>query len=97
VITDVTCVAASEDDAGKLLPILHDAKEDDDRIRTALRDPSCRAYAALTGDELVGAAVVRWSDQEPSEILYIAVAAARRTSSTTSDPRCRRTESSCAT
>jgi GNAT superfamily N-acetyltransferase len=71
-------IAVSGADAEKLVAILHDAEEDDERIRAALRDPSCQAYAALDADEPVGAAVVRWDDREPSEILYIAVAAARR-------------------
>jgi len=75
---ELQCVPVSGADAEKLVPILHDAEEDDERIRTALRDPSCQAYAALAGDEPVGAAVVRWDDREPSEILYIAVVAARR-------------------
>jgi len=74
----VHCIAVSGADAEKLVPILHDAEEDDERIRAALRAPSCQAYAALDGGEPVGAAVVRWDDHEPSEILYIAVAAARR-------------------
>jgi GNAT superfamily N-acetyltransferase len=72
------CVAVSGAEAEKLVSILHDAEEDDERIRAALRDPSCQAYAAMAGGEPVGAAVVRWDDREPSEILYIAVAAARR-------------------
>jgi ribosomal protein S18 acetylase RimI-like enzyme len=72
------CIPVSGTDAEKLVPILHDAEEDDERIRNALRDPSCQAYAALAGDEPVGAAVVRWDDREPSEILYIAVAPAQR-------------------
>jgi ribosomal protein S18 acetylase RimI-like enzyme len=68
-----------ERDAGKdaetLVPLLHDAEEDDERIRAALRDPACAAYVARAGGETLGAAVVRWDDREPSEILYIAVAA----------------------
>src|SRR5205085_7862413 len=78
VVMAVYCIPVSAADAERLVPILHDAEEDDERIRAALRDPSCRAYAALDGDEPVGAAVVRWDGREPSEILYIAVAAARR-------------------
>ena len=77
-IVEVRCVPVSGADAGNLVPILHDAEEDDERIRTALRDPTCQAYAGLLGDEPVGAAVVRWADREPSEILYIAVVATRR-------------------
>jgi ribosomal protein S18 acetylase RimI-like enzyme len=70
------CVPVAADRAEELVPILHDAEEDDERIRAALRDPACRAYAALDGGEPIGAAVVRWA--EPSEILYIAVAPAVR-------------------
>ncbi len=72
----VRCVAVSGPEAENLVPILHDAEEDDDRIRTALRDPACRTYAALIDGEPVGAAVVRWA--APAEILYLAVAAGDR-------------------
>ena len=71
------CIPVSGPEAESLLPILHDAEEDDDRIRTALRDPACQTYAALIDDEPVGAAVVCWA-QTPAEILYIAVAAGDR-------------------
>jgi len=74
----VRCIPVFGADAELLVPILHDAEEDDERIRATLRDPTCQAYAALVDDEPVGAAVVRWDDREPSEILYIAVAASRR-------------------
>ncbi|HEX5203746.1 GNAT family N-acetyltransferase [Paractinoplanes rhizophilus] len=65
-------------DAEKLIPLLHDAEEDDERIRTALRDPACQAYVARVDEQSVGAAVVRWDDVEPGEILYIAVADTER-------------------
>jgi GNAT superfamily N-acetyltransferase len=74
----VQCVPVSAAEAEKLVPILHDAEEDDERIRAALRDPACQAYAGVVGGETVGAAVVRWSDDEASEILYLAVAAGER-------------------
>jgi ribosomal protein S18 acetylase RimI-like enzyme len=74
---DLRCFPVSGAEAEKLLPILHDAEEDDERILAALRDPACRSYAALAGDEPVGAAVVRW-DASGGEILYIAVTAASR-------------------
>ena len=61
-----------------LLPMLLDAEEGEERIRTALLDPTCAAYAARLDDRLVGAAVVHWEEDKPSEILYIAVAAALR-------------------
>jgi hypothetical protein len=56
-----------------LLPMLRDAEEGDDRIRATLEDPSCTTYAAHVGDELVGAAVVRWETGQPSELIYLAV------------------------
>jgi ribosomal protein S18 acetylase RimI-like enzyme len=58
-----------------LLPILSDADEDEERIRAALLDPTCTAYASWLNGQLAGAAVVRWEEDETSEILYIAVAA----------------------
>ena len=57
-----------------LLPILSDADEGEERIRAALLDPSCTAYASWLDGRLAGAAVVRWEEDETSEILYIAVA-----------------------
>jgi GNAT superfamily N-acetyltransferase len=65
-------------DAEELVPILHDAEEDDERIRAALRDPAGQAYAAYIGDRMVGAAVVHWGDPGPSEIRYLAVAGGER-------------------
>jgi ribosomal protein S18 acetylase RimI-like enzyme len=56
----------------KLIPILLDAEEGEERIRTAMADEKNTNYAALEGEELVGAATVKWEEQE-SEILYIAV------------------------
>jgi NAD(P)H-dependent FMN reductase/GNAT superfamily N-acetyltransferase len=72
------CAPVAGSAAEALLPVLHDAEEDDERIRSALRDPACQAYAATVAGQLVGAAVVRWRPTEPSEILYLAVAAAER-------------------
>jgi ribosomal protein S18 acetylase RimI-like enzyme len=70
-MTTLQCVAMPGADAERLMPILHDAEEDDDRIRVALREQGCQAYAALVDGEPVAAAVVRWP--QPAEILYIAV------------------------
>ena len=57
-----------------LLPVLSDAEEGEERIRAALLDPACTAYASwLDDDRLAGAAVVRWEKDEPSEIVYITV------------------------
>lgn len=52
-----------------LLPILLDAEEGEERIRTVLLDPTCTAYAARLDDQLIGATVVHWEEDKPSEIL----------------------------
>ncbi len=57
-----------------LLPVLSDAEEGEERIRAALLDPTCTAYASWLNGQLAGAAVLRWGEDEPSEIVYIAVA-----------------------
>ena len=61
-----------------LLPMLLDADEGEGRIRAVLLDPTCTAYACWLDSQLAGAAVVRWEKKDPSEILYIEVAAALR-------------------
>ncbi len=57
-----------------LLPILSDAEEGEERIHATLLDPTCTTYASWLDGQLAGAAVVRWEEDEPSEIVYIAVA-----------------------
>lgn len=57
-----------------LLPVLADAEEGEERVRATLLDPACTAYASRVDTQLVGAAVVRWEEDEASEIVYIAVA-----------------------
>jgi len=57
-----------------LLPVLSDAEEGEERIRATLLDPTCTAYASWLDTQLAAAAVVRWKEEEPSEIIYIAVA-----------------------
>ena len=57
-----------------LLPVLSDAEEGEELIRATLLDPTCTAYASWLDAQLAGAAVVRWKEEEPSEIVYIAVA-----------------------
>ena len=52
-----------------LLPMLLDAEEGEERIRAALLDPTCTAYASWLDAQLAGAAVVRWEEEKPSEIL----------------------------
>ena len=59
-----------------LLPMLLDADEGEERIRAVLLDPACTAYACWLDGQLAGAAVVRWEEKDPSEIVYIEVAAA---------------------
>ncbi len=60
---------------GFLLPVLSDAEEGEERIRATLLNPTCTAYASWLDGQLAGAAVVRWEEVEPSEIVYIAVTA----------------------
>jgi ribosomal protein S18 acetylase RimI-like enzyme len=57
-----------------LLPVLSDADEGEEHIRATLLDPTCTFYASWLDGQLAGAAVVRWEEDEPSEIVYIAVA-----------------------
>ena len=57
-----------------LLPVLSDAEEGEELLRAALLDSTCTAYASWVDAQLVGAAVVRWEEEKPSEIVYIAVA-----------------------
>lgn len=59
-------------DADLLIPLLHDADEDDARTAKVLADKANTAYAAYSENECVGAAVMHWQPDE-SEILYIAV------------------------
>lgn len=58
---------------GTLMPIIREADEDEQRVRATLANEAYTSYAALDGEQLVGAATVRWQEQE-SEIEYIAVA-----------------------
>lgn len=57
-----------------LLPILSDAEEGEERIRATIFDPTFTVYASWLDGQLAGAAVIRWEEEEPSEIVYIAVA-----------------------
>src|SRR6266700_6993268 len=61
-----------------LMPILRDTDEDDQRVRSTLANEAYTTYAALDGEQLVGAATMRWQEHEESEIEYIAVAPALR-------------------
>lgn len=60
-------------DYPELWPLLHDADEDDERIRTLVTDGQHTSYAWWKEGKMVGAAVMRW-ERECSEIEYIAVA-----------------------
>ncbi len=64
----------SHPEAMFLLPILSDAEEGEERLRATLLDPTCTTYASWLDGQLAGAAVVRWEEDKPSEIVYIAVA-----------------------
>jgi|SRR5579859_338036 len=55
-----------------LIPILQAADEGEERIRTTLTDDIHVSYAALDGEDLIGAATLRWGEE--SELVYIAVA-----------------------
>jgi hypothetical protein len=68
----VVLVEIASNQSEKLISILRDAEEGEERIRTALADEKNTDYAALEGKEVVGAATVKWEEQE-GEILYIAV------------------------
>lgn len=67
----VTLVPSRDVDA--LVPLLRDAEEGDERIVRAINDSANTAYLAFDDDTCVGAAVMRWA-QDESEIIYIATA-----------------------
>lgn len=55
-----------------LIPVLSEADEDDERIRAQIDLPGRVAYRAVVGEEVIGAATMRWHSEE-SEIVHIAV------------------------
>lgn len=68
-------------DTEALVHLLHDADEGDARIQATLSNNALNSYAVWERQELVGAAVVRWSGNEAadvSEIVILAVAPHRR-------------------
>ncbi len=65
----------SREHAELLISILSAAEEVEERIRDALHDPHCIAYAGWLDNQIVGAAVVRWEEDTSGEILYIAIRA----------------------
>lgn len=64
-------------DTDLLVPMLHDADEDDAHITRAILDAANTGYAAFDAGEFVGAALMHWVANE-SEIIYIAVRSADR-------------------
>lgn len=69
------CQPVPANEAEYLVPLLLAAEEGEERIRSALLDPACIAYAARVDGNLIGAMVVRWEQAEANEIVYIAVQA----------------------
>jgi ribosomal protein S18 acetylase RimI-like enzyme len=69
IILRIVPVSACED----ILPLLRDADEDEERIRSLVTDGLHTTYAAWDETALVGAVVMRWAS-DTSEIEYIAVA-----------------------
>ncbi|HEX2916596.1 MAG TPA: GNAT family N-acetyltransferase [Chloroflexia bacterium] len=61
------------EEAERLLPVLQEAEEGEERIRAVLRDPTSSAYVARLEDKVIGAAVVRWEEGATSELIYIAL------------------------
>lgn len=72
------CQPVSTDESAYLLPLLLEAEEGEERVRSVLLDPACTAYATYVDGGLVGAMVVRWEHTGASEIIYIAVVAEQR-------------------
>ncbi|GCE03270.1 GNAT family N-acetyltransferase [Dictyobacter aurantiacus] len=64
---------ATPADYAELLPLLHDADEDDDRIRSLVTDGHHTSYVWWQEGKMVGAVVMRWGE-ECGEVEYIAVA-----------------------
>jgi N-acetylglutamate synthase-like GNAT family acetyltransferase len=73
----LTLQQAAPEDLARCLKLLHEADEDDNRIRSAMTEPDNSTYLAYDGPTLIGAAVMRWQYSDV-EILYIAVAEAMR-------------------
>jgi ribosomal protein S18 acetylase RimI-like enzyme len=61
----------SSNDLARLIPLLHEAEEGDERIAAVLNEPAAVAYIAQNNGHEIGAAVVRWMPED-SEIVYIA-------------------------
>src|SRR6185295_8493247 len=64
-------------DTNLLIPMLHDADEDDTHIANAIADAANTAYTAFVDDEYVGAVLMHWQPDE-SEIIYIAIRSGER-------------------
>lgn len=63
-----------------LLPLLHDADEDDARILAAIADVNNSAYLATSQGQVIGAAIMRWDEEDgdETEVLYVGVETAER-------------------
>lgn len=72
-----TVILCETDDIDFLVAALHDADEDDDRIRALVTDAGTTSYAVVIDGERVGAVSLHWALND-SEILYIAIDAALR-------------------
>lgn len=75
-MNNILLCTAEAGDTDALVQILHDADEGDARIRAALSSDALNSYAVWESQELVGAAIVHWSDD--TEIVLFAVAPDRR-------------------
>lgn len=64
---------ATHDEQETCLKILHDADEDDAQTLVEMNDPASTTYLASEGEQIIGAALLRWADEEV-EIAYVAVA-----------------------
>ena len=73
VVINIILRKVPSDEAASLVPILLDADEDEARVRTQVADKRFTAYMALLDETMIGAALLRWQEDE-SEIEYIAVA-----------------------
>jgi len=61
------------DKAMFLVPLLLETEEGEERVRARVRDATSTMYASWLDGQLVGAAIVRWEEDKPSEIVYVVV------------------------
>ena len=72
VVMNIILRAVATDEAASLVPILLAADEDEARVRTQVADTRFTVYMALLDEAMIGAALLRWQEDE-SEVEYIAV------------------------